>query len=89
MADAPTCPAQIIQGIAWAVTAAAGIDIQPCPNRASGKSTYKMRLRLGHLAFINRMPSRLFDKIPLKLGPDECTFVLSDFLCFVRIFFNI
>ncbi|XP_068678794.1 uncharacterized protein [Montipora foliosa] len=37
--DAPTCPAQIIQGIAWAATAAAGIDIQPCPNGASGSTS--------------------------------------------------
>ncbi|XP_068681245.1 adhesion G protein-coupled receptor L4-like isoform X1 [Montipora foliosa] len=33
------CPAQVIQEIAWAATAAAGIDIQPCPNGASGNAS--------------------------------------------------
>ena len=53
MADEPKCPAEIIQGIAWNATAAAGIDIQSCPNGASGKLTYKMRRLFGHrYAFI-------------------------------------
>ncbi|XP_068678399.1 adhesion G protein-coupled receptor L4-like [Montipora foliosa] len=33
------CPGQVIQEIAWAATAAAGIDIQPCPNGASGNAS--------------------------------------------------
>ncbi|XP_068738151.1 uncharacterized protein, partial [Montipora capricornis] len=35
------CPAQVIQEIAWAATAAAGIDIQPCPNGASDQSSHR------------------------------------------------
>ena len=53
MADELMCPAEIIQGITWNATAAAGIDIQPCPNGASGKLTYKMRWLFGdRYAFI-------------------------------------
>ncbi|XP_068747903.1 uncharacterized protein [Montipora capricornis] len=37
--DAPKCLAEIIQGIAWATTAAAGIDKQPCPNGAIGSAS--------------------------------------------------
>ncbi|XP_068678749.1 adhesion G protein-coupled receptor B1-like [Montipora foliosa] len=39
MTGVEKCPAQVIQGIAWAATAAAGIDIQPCPNGASGNAS--------------------------------------------------
>lgn len=46
-ADAPKCPAELLEGVSWAATAATGTDIQPCPKGASGKSAKGMRCE-GH-----------------------------------------
>ena len=44
--DAPKCPAETIQGIAWSITAQGGTDVQRCPSGARGKP---FSIRLIHL----------------------------------------
>lgn len=37
--DAPKCPAEPLEGVSWAATAAGSIDIQPCPPGATGTAS--------------------------------------------------